>query len=412
MATVTVTLEKLGARVRAASDQAADVPATLAAARARFLRAAPASRGRGRPALLLGLAAALCTVAALVWVAAGSIRGTPAPLAFTVGAEARPGVVGEWVSAEGDELGVRFSDGSAVTLTPHSRARVASTATNGADLVLEQGALTAEVVHRERAAWSLRGGPFSVRVTGTRFTLSWDPTAERLELALQEGSVTVSGPHLPEGRAVVAGERLRVEVRTGEMLLWRTDEARAAPSLSVPSASAAAASGQEAEDEDCPRAPSASAAPPTDDWRTWLARGDSRGAIAALERVGVGEATRSASAAELWQLADAARFAGRPDVATAALSALRTRHGTRGSTAFLLGKIAADQRGAPTEAVRWFDTYLAEAPNGPLAEEALGRLMALQRRSNPAAAAAAAKKYLARYPNGAYSGLARSLRSH
>ncbi len=417
MATVTLTLEKLGATVRTASDQAADVPATLAAARARFLRAVPGSRSRGRPGLLLGLAAALCTLAALVWVAAASVRGAPAALAFTVGAEARPGVVGEWVSAEGEQLGVRFSDGSAVTLAPQSRARIAGTAANGADLVLEQGVLDAEVVHREHAAWSLRGGPYSVRVTGTRFTLSWDPAAERLEVALQEGSVSVSGPHLPEGRAVVAGERLLVEVRTGEMLLWRADQARAAPLASESSSSAppdptASASGRDADDAECPCSPSASAAPPAEDWRARLARGDSRGAVAALERVGVGEATRSATAAELWQLADAARFAGRPDVATAALSALRSRHGARGSTAFLLGKIAADQRGAPAEAVRWFDVYLAEAPNGPLAEEALGRLMTLQRRSNPPAAATAAKKYLARYPNGAYSGLARSLRSH
>ncbi len=412
MATVTLTLEKLGATVRTASDQAADVPATLAAARARFLQADPASRSRGRPALLLGLAAALCTLAALIWVATGSIRGAPTPLAFTVGTEARPGVVGEWMSADGEPLGVRFSDGSAVTLAPQSRARIASTAANGADLVLEQGVLDAEVVHRESAAWSLRGGPYSVRVTGTRFTLSWDPTAERLEVGLQEGSVSVSGPHLPEGRAVVAGERLLVEVRTGEMLLWRADQARAAPSLAAPPAPSASTSAPGKDESTTPHPPAASAAPPAEDWRARLARGDSRGAVAALERAGVGEATRSATAAELWQLADAARFAGRPDVATAALSTLRSRHGTRGSTAFLLGKIAADQRGAPAEAVRWFDLYLAEAPNGPLAEEALGRLMTLQRRSNPAAAATAAKKYLARYPNGAYSGLARSLRSH
>ncbi|HOU89626.1 MAG TPA: FecR family protein [Polyangiaceae bacterium] len=411
MATVTASLEGLGARVRAASDQATDVPATLAAARARFLGAVPAARWGRRRAALLGLAAALAAVLALVWVAAGSSWGGAAPLAFTLGLEGRPGVVGDWVSAEGQALDVRFSDGSAVTLAPHSRARVAGTYPYGADLVLEQGVVTAEVVHRARSVWSLRGGPYSVRVTGTRFTLSWDPTAERLELALQEGSVTVSGPHLPEGRAVVAGEHLLVEVRTGEMLLWRADDARAAPSRQKPPDPSPAASAPAAA-EGRPSAPAASAPPAASDWRALLGRGDSRGAVAALDRAGVEEAVRSASAAELWQLADAARFAGRPDVATAALSALRSRHGARGSTAFLLGKIAADQRGSPAEAVRWFDAYLAEAPNGPLAEEALGRLMTLQRRSNPAAAAAAAKKYLARYPGGAYSGLARSLRSH
>jgi hypothetical protein len=113
----------------------------------------------------------------------------------------------------------------------------------------------------------------------------------------------------------------------------------------------------------------------------------------------VDEAVRSASAAELWKLADAARFAGRPDVATAALSALRSRHGARGSTAFLLGKIAADHAARPRRPslVRHLPGRGAERT---AAEEALGRLMTLQRRSDSAAAAAAAKKYLARYQAG------------
>jgi hypothetical protein len=92
------------------------------------------------------------------------------------------------------------------------------------------------------------------------------------------------------------------------------------------------------------------------------------------------------------------------------LHALRAR-GVRGNTAFLLGKIAADQQGAPSQAVTWFETYLQEVPGGALAEEALGRLMQLQQRSNPAAASALAKRYLARYPKGAYAGLAKSLKS-
>jgi ferric-dicitrate binding protein FerR (iron transport regulator) len=117
-------------------------------------------------------------------------------------------VVGEWVSAEGQALGVRFSDGSSVTLAPHSRARVAGTTTDGADLVLEQ-ASSLPRSSTERGAPGRCGRALLGAVTGTRFTLSWDPTAERLELALQEGAVTVSGPHLPEGRAVVAGEHLR-----------------------------------------------------------------------------------------------------------------------------------------------------------------------------------------------------------
>ncbi len=51
---------------------------------------------------------------------------------------------------------------------------------------------------------------------------------------------------------------------------------------------------------------------------------------------------------------------------------------------------------------------MREEPNGALVEPALGRLMELERR-NPPAASAVARRYLERFPHGAYAPLARSL---
>ncbi|MCC6556258.1 MAG: hypothetical protein IT372_25135, partial [Polyangiaceae bacterium] len=77
--------------------------------------------------------------------------------------------------------------------------------------------------------------------------------------------------------------------------------------------------------------------------------------------------------------------------------------------AFLLGKLAADHLGAPGDAITWFQTYLDEEPGGGLAEQALGRLIELRRRSGDAAGArAAAEIYLRRYPDGAYASLAQA----
>jgi len=77
----------------------------------------------------------------------------------------------------------------------------------------------------------------------------------------------------------------------------------------------------------------------------------------------------------------------------------------------LLGKIAADQQASYGEAVTWFETYLREEPGGALAEQALGRLLEIKKRSDPSSAKAVAARYLERYPKGAYAALAKSLLS-
>jgi hypothetical protein len=144
-------------------------------------------------------------------------------------------------------------------------------------------------------------------------------------------------------------------------------------------------------------------------WRDLAARGKYNDALAAAERAGFAQELDRASSPDLAALADAARYAARPALARQALLAQRRRFGARGSSAFLLGKIAADQQGG-ADAVRWFETYLREEPGGALAEQALGRILELQK-GNPATARAAAERYLARYPNGVHAALARSLAS-
>jgi hypothetical protein len=230
--------------------------------------------------------------------------------------------------------------------------------------------------------------------------------------------VKVAGPHLPADRSVVAGERLVVSVSEGRTELARGPES-VEPATPAPSAEAQGVerddvldSASQGRDEPAAEGSDAVPAEPVETglWREHLGAGHHREALAAAERQGFASVLGTASQAELWQLVDAARFSGKPARAVETLQALRAR-GVRGNTAFMLGKIAADQQGAPGQAATWFQTYLAEAPNGTLAEEALGRLMQLQRRSDPAAAAVTAKRYLARYPKGAYSGLAKSLKS-
>ena len=65
--------------------------------------------------------------------------------------------------------------------------------------------------------------------------------------------------------------------------------------------------------------------------------------------------------------------------------------------------------GSPSVAVGWYDRYLAEAPGGPYAAEALGRKLQLLAKNDATRAKVTAKQYLMANPNGAYAELARKL---
>jgi ferric-dicitrate binding protein FerR (iron transport regulator) len=163
-----------------------------------------------------------------------------------------------------------------------------------------------------------------------------------------------------------------------------------------------------------PDRPPSSAAPKwrARNWSSRVAAGDAGAVVADAESVGLDTTMHQADAGDLAALADAARYAGRPELAEQAFSA--TRHRFPGSSrahaaAFLLGRMA-DDRGDAAEGLRWYRAYLEEAPAGPYAAEALGRQMLVVKRSQGREAALPiAREYLGRFPNGTYLLEARAL---
>lgn len=446
-------IQELGATVAREQDRLLDErDDELRRVRARLL----ARPERQRSPWLPGLALAAVAAAALAFVL---LRPDgPAPLTYRVGDAPRPAPVGQWLSAEGRALPVIFSDGTRLELSAGSDGEVAALDPRGADFHLERGHVRADVVHREDTRFVVEAGPFSVHVVGTEFDVAWSPAEARFELHLRQGEVRVSGP-LIEERSVVAGEYLLVWAREGRIEVGEDGDAEPlgsgplgsgplgsgplgsgplGPDLPEATASARPAAPLAAPREGAPEAapevaaavarragtPSPALAPepeapapdapePEESYDELAQSGRYAAAVAAAEARGWRATLDAADAAPLLRLADAARLAGRDELATQAYERVRERFGGSSRAAratFALGRLAFDRRGRPGEAAGHFTTYLRQAPDGAFAREASGRLIEAHRGAGDAAAArAAAHAYLERYPDGPHAPLARSL---
>jgi hypothetical protein len=218
----------------------------------------------------------------------------------------------------------------------------------------------------------------SALVLGTRGRL-WD-VAER------------EAPREPVGHARRAS-RARPEESGAEPLA----DAPAAPAPAKPTPAVA------------PLAPAPPAVAPV----ALLARPQSpRRAVAPRERLATDDVhSRDESAAALFGAAESARGQGDFAEARRLYAQLASRfHGTREelSARVLGGQMMLDDLDEPAAALRSFERYLRDEPNGTLAEEALlGRAQALRRLGRADTEAAAWSDLLARYPRSVHAELAR-----
>jgi hypothetical protein len=370
--------------------------------RSRVLEAHAASNRGGRRRSAYGLAfAGIALVAA---VAVVLVWRWPAPASFEIAGQ--QGQVGSWLQAQAAQpLSLSFSEGSRVSLTAGSRARVGQLSRGGARIELERGSVKAEVRHRADTDWSFSAGPFDVAVLGTQLDVSWSPEARQFELRVLHGAVRVRGPLIQDGQEVRAGQLCRVDLKRGVMELGQvmaaaaTADQRPAATMPAPPESATGAG----EPRDVERGVAEPARP---SWAALAQAGKHGDAVVAAERAGLSSIYRSASAESLLDLARASRQAGRPDLERTTLLECRKRfpgQPAAAQAAYMLGRASPS-----AEAVTWFELYLREQPRGLLAREASGRVieshLAMRNRSG---AKRAASRYLAAYPDGPHASMAR-----
>lgn len=394
-----------------------------AGVRMRLLSLEAGRQGRLRPRLVGLLAAALAFCSVFLLVRRHTSERGPYVLVGRTGLQVS---VGTWLHAsENESLPLAFSDGTRVEMAPKSRARVLVLAPGETRLLLESGRAHVEVAHRPGQNFSVATGPFNVRVTGTRFDVTWSPERDQFELALAEGQVELSGCVFGGGRKLAAGQKVEASCRTPRLAI-----AYSSPSTAPASSLAAAepaepreatalpspnsnkdSTARSAADPVLSRKPDASAGHAA--WLELARQGNYAEAFTAADAQGFDELCQRTSPAELSLLAEAARHAGQLGKARSAFSAVRRRFPAAkeaGLAAFSLGLLEFDGFGAYAKAAEWFQTYLKERPGGSLAREARGRMMeAMHRTGRRTEARNLALTYLLDYPAGPHAELARRI---
>jgi transmembrane sensor len=365
--------------------------------------------GRSRPPaaegwrwMLGGMVAAACAVTLIIGLPADP--GAPdseRALSYAIDgtAELAPD---RTVVADDSARVLEFDDSTRVVLAAHGELRVSDLRSNGATVQLNHGEVALSVHHEDDTSWQVAAGPWSVHVTGTQFSVAWNPTTEHFRVAVIEGSVRVEGP---EGDVA--------KLRAGESLVReRADEVASLEPVVQPDADTIIEPSEPIEAPADPL-PKPKADKPID-WQALAKDSQYAEAWTALEggKGGVlGEAERVEAKAML-DLADVARYTDHRGDAKRVLERLRERFDgsvQAGDAAFELGRIAADG-GNDDQAASWFETYLAERPNGSLVNDALVRLMnAYDSLDQIDAARSAATRYLARQPDGTHAGKARKI---
>lgn len=369
------------------------------------------SRHSPRPWLAAAMVVMALATAVLIWT-----RPSEPALSFQVAGQSRTARTSGRVAAPGEERLVRFSDGSRLRLTEGGSLRVRRTDSQGAEIVMEHGTLESSVHHDTETNWSVFAGPYEIVVIGTRFVTRWDPDQQSLVVTLEEGAVSILGSGIDGSVTVEAGQRFEALGRDAWKISSPVDPSPE-PSKTKDSSPAAAAppkqpTSQDATPSEQPAAPKGAdqATAPAPSWSSLLALGHFGQVLEQAREKGLNECLKSCSATDVSALADAARYSGNIDVARRALQELRDRHPNHASrAAYLLGSLS-EARGQAASALRWYSTYLQEAPGGQFVSEArAGRMRTLRSLGRDEDAKAAAKKYLRLHPHGVGQRIARQI---
>ena len=317
--------------------------------------------------------------AALVLAVAGTATAGIVLIPRLTGTPTRSALHGAVLQTATDALNVDLEDGSRLELSAGTRVENVDAANTEVALRLERGHLTCDLVPRKDRRFSVFAAGVEVRVTGTRFGVTFDPDSQRVSVEVQRGSVEVLAPDGSQPkRRLTAGERWSIDLRTARHEPEQPD-APAEPATNLNTA---------------PEVPSAAAA------RTSEPRAGSVDSPAA-------EAEAPPSAAAWLDRANTARRAGDSAGAARAYESLLAkfpRDARAGLAAFELGRLRLGPLSDVNGAAQAFRRAIALAPGSAFRQDAMARLVEAYAAAGKLESCASAKAaYLKDYPQGVHA---------
>lgn len=302
---------------------------------------------------------------------------------------------GELIASEDKPLLVEFSDETQVKLEPFSTLRVSTSASvKEVTARLSQGRAEFQAGEESPAKFTLQAGIYTLRPLGATFSFGYLPKEGQLDVNSKAGVVLVTDDEGKEYR-VEGGDVLRLP--EGAVRVETVKEASAEVT-------------GDGVGEQVSKAPLPAAAS-TVSFKQLAAEGKFAEVVAEAKRQGVSRVLSTASASELQELGQAARYTG--DLALAAQTWNHMTSRFSGPSAqnarFFLGRLA-EQRGDLGQALQNYDAYLSGGSGGVYTAEALGRKLSIVNKSYGAnKARPIAEEYLRRFPQGPYAKTAREL---
>jgi transmembrane sensor len=342
-------------------------------------------RRRGRFSVKTLAAFAFGAIAMLV-AALSLLPVAPSPLHLRGGSE-----IPDALDARGATV---FDDGSSIALSAGAHVDLLESTGRVFALALRRGATEFDVTPGGPRRWRIECGPVTIDVVGTHFTI--ERTKELVRVSVSRGVVLVRGDAVRDRvRRLTAGQRL--EVPLSEAVAASTSM-NAAP----PQAVSSVETPREPDPAKEPAHPSPPRAAPTEGAPAAPAEPSAATASAGLQP----QVSDREAITRLFDAADTARRAGRLSDASLVLERIVRDYPADPRSAlaeFSLGRLSLDGLGDAPSAAQHFTRALAVGLPATLSEDARARLVeALGRAGDEQAAAAAAARYRAIYPDGRF----------